>query len=109
MGHGKPFAAGILHQVNSVTKVVTSTLIAMSLKDGLLDSPNHRVLDFFDRGSIANAGPRKEAITVQKLLDMTSGVAWTELGAEGAPSSTLTEMVRSPDWVKFVLDWPMSS
>jgi Beta-lactamase len=34
-----PYAAGILHQVNSVTKAVTSTLTAIASEDGLLDSP----------------------------------------------------------------------
>jgi CubicO group peptidase (beta-lactamase class C family) len=104
-----PYAAGILHQVNSVTKAVISTLTAIASKDGLLDSPSHRVLDFFDRGRIANIDPRKEAMTVQNLLDMTSGLAWMELGLEGTPSSSVTEMRRNPDWVKFILDRPMRS
>jgi CubicO group peptidase (beta-lactamase class C family) len=104
-----PFAAGILHQVNSVTKAVTSTLTAIASKDGLLDSPSHRVLDFFDRASLVNVDPRKDAITIQNLVDMTSGFAWTELGLEGTPSSSVVEMRRSRDWVKFILDRPMSS
>jgi len=37
-----PYAAGILHQVNSVTKAVTSTLTAIASEDGLLDSPSHQ-------------------------------------------------------------------
>jgi len=73
----------------------------------LLDSPNHRVLDFFDRRSIANLDDKKEAITVQNLLDMISGLEWTE-PLNGRPDS-LFEWERSPDWVKFILDRPMSS
>ena len=104
-----PYAAGILHQVNSVTKAVTSTLIAIASKDGLLDSPSHRVLDLLDRDRIANVDSRKEAITVQNLLDMTSGIAWMELGLEGTPDSSVAEMARSPDWIQFILDRPMRS
>ena len=104
-----PYAAGILHQVNSVTKAVTSTLIAIASKDGLLDSPSHRVLDLLDRDRIANLDSRKEAITVQNLLDMTSGIAWMELGLEGTPDSSVAEMTRSPDWLQFILDRPMRS
>jgi len=104
-----PYAAGILHQVNSVTKAVTSTLTAIAAKDGLLDSTSHRVLDFFDPASKDNVDPRKDAITVQNLLDMTSGIAWTELGVEGTPSSSVTEMGSSPDWVQYILDRPMQS
>jgi CubicO group peptidase (beta-lactamase class C family) len=97
-----------LHRVNSVTKAVIGTLVAIASKDGLLDSPNHRMIDFFDRNTIANVDSRKEAITVQNLLDMTSGLEWYEPLAEPRPRSMM-EMDRSPNWVKFILDRPMSS
>ena len=74
-----PYAAGILHQVNSVTKAITSTLIGIACKEGLLDTPNHKVLDFFDRHDIGNLDDKKEAITIQNLLDMTSGTGWSSL------------------------------
>jgi len=102
-----PYAAGIPHHIYSVTKAVISTLTAIAWKDGLLDSPSHRVLDFFDRRGSANLDDRTEAITVQNLLDMTSGLEWTER-PDGRPDSTV-EMERSSDWVKFILDRPMSS
>jgi CubicO group peptidase (beta-lactamase class C family) len=73
-----PYIAGIPHELYSVTKSVTGTLAAIAWKEGLLDSTSHRVLDFFDHSKIANLDPRKEAITVQNLSDMTSGLAWTE-------------------------------
>ena len=69
-----PYAAGIPHATYSATKAVISTLMSIASKDGLLDSPSHRVLNFFDRRSIANLDDRKKAITVQSLLDMTSGI-----------------------------------
>jgi CubicO group peptidase (beta-lactamase class C family) len=68
-----PYEAGIPHAVNSVTKAVISTLTAIAWKDGLLDSPDHRVLDFFDSHNVANVNDRKLAVTVQNLLNMTSG------------------------------------
>ena len=102
-----PYTSGIPHAMYSATKAIISTLTAIAWKDGLLDSPNHRALDFFDHRSIANLDDRKEAITIQSLLDMTSGIAWTE-PLYGMPYSAL-EMERDPDWVKFVLDRPMSS
>ena len=82
-------------------------MTAIACKDGLPDNPSHRVLDFFDRRIIANVDDRKEAITVQSLLDMTSGFEWME-PLDGRPDS-MFEMARSPDWVKFILDRPMSS
>jgi CubicO group peptidase (beta-lactamase class C family) len=102
-----PYVAGIPHTINSVTKAVISTLTAIESQNGLLDGTNDRVLDFFDRGSIANVDQGKEVITVQNLLDMTSGIDWMEQLPDGFASAI--EMDRSPDWVKFILDRPMSS
>jgi hypothetical protein len=53
------------HAAYSLAKAITSGLIAIAWKEGLLDGPSHRVLDFFDRAGIANLDDRKEAITVQ--------------------------------------------
>src|SRR5258708_7010801 len=101
-----PYTAGIPHAIYSATKAIISTLIGIATKDGLLDSPSHRALDFFDRGSIANVDDRKEAITVQSLLDMTSGLEWAEpLG--GMPRS-MFEMERNPYSVTFILARPLS-
>jgi CubicO group peptidase (beta-lactamase class C family) len=98
------------HQVYSVTKAIIGTLTAIACKEGLLDSPSHRVLDFLDHRNIANVDQRKEAITVQNLLDMTSGIEWTEqVGSIIPATATDMQMGNSLDWVKFVLDRPMSS
>ena len=98
------------HRVNSVTKAVIGTLTAIAWKDSVLDSLNHRVLDFFDPRSIANVDQKKEAITVQNLLDMTSGIEWTEQVFSIIPATaTDVQMANSLDRVKFVLDRPMSS
>jgi CubicO group peptidase (beta-lactamase class C family) len=102
-----PYTSGIPHAMYSATKAVIGTLLAITCREGLLDSPAHPLLDFFDRNSIANLDDRKEAITIQSLLDMTSGIGWTE-PLNGDPASNI-EMEHSPDWVKFILDRPMSS
>jgi CubicO group peptidase (beta-lactamase class C family) len=102
-----PFRAGLKHRAYSATKSVVSTLVGMALGDGLLDSTGRRVVDFFPDRTIANLDGAKKAITVQHLLDMTSGLAWTE-GLSGAIDSPIA-MARAPDWQQFVLDQPMAS
>src|SRR5687767_14606332 len=102
-----PFRAGLKHHVYSATKSVTSTLVGMALGDGLLDSTDRRVVDFFPGRTIANLDDAKKAITVQQLLDMTSGLTWLE-GLTGAIDSPIA-MARSPDWQQFVLDQPMAT
>ena len=93
------------HRINSATKAVIGTLVAIAQKDGLLDRFDHPVLDFFADRTIANLDERKKAITVQNLLDMTSGINWQE-PLDGRPD-LMIEMSRQQDWTKFVLDRPM--
>jgi CubicO group peptidase (beta-lactamase class C family) len=109
-------AVDLPHVMNSATKAVIGTLAAIACKDGLLDSLNHPALEFFsDRSvaldlpvgrSIADFDDKRKAITVQSLLDMTSGIDWRETDGR---SDTFTEMGRSPDWIRFILDRPMSA
>src|SRR5216683_2678949 len=109
-------AADLPHVMNSATKAVIGTLAAIAYKDGLLDRLNHPALEFFsDRSvaldlpggrSIADFDDKRKAITVQSLLDMTSGIDWTE---QSKRLETFIEMERSPDWIKFILDRPMSA
>ena len=101
-----PFRAGLKHRINSATKAVVSTLVAMAMRDGRLDSTDRRVVEFFADRTIANLDDAKKAITIRHLLDMTSGLEWTE-GLDGFRS--FLAMERSPDWQQFVLDRPMST
>ena len=100
-----PFPAGMKHRINSSTKSVISSLIAIALKEGLLKSVDQPVLDFFPDRQFANVDERKKALTLRHLLDMTSGLQWDE-PLSGYPKDFL-DMERSPDWVRFVLDRPM--
>jgi CubicO group peptidase (beta-lactamase class C family) len=101
-----PYRNNVPHVVNSTTKSIVATLIAMLHADGVLDSLDHRVLDYFPDRDFANVDDNKKAITVQHLLNMTSGLAWDEgLG----PVRPLTELRRSRDWVRFILDSPMAN
>ena len=102
-----PYSAEIPHLINSSTKAVIGTLAAMAMKDGLLDSTDHSMLDFFADRNLTNVDDRKKMITVQHLLDMTSGIDWRE-PTDGRPV-TFFEMERSPDWAQFILDRPMSN
>jgi hypothetical protein len=65
------------------------------------------MVDFFGDRTIANLDDRKRAITIQTMLDMTSGMAWTE-GVEGGRPDSLIEWGRSPDAIQFILDRPMA-
>jgi CubicO group peptidase (beta-lactamase class C family) len=102
-----PYMADVPHQVFSSTKAVTGTLLGMVYKDGLLDRLDHPMLDFFADLQIANVDDRKKAITVQNLLDMTSGLDWDQ-GFEGGKEQSLKDVYRSSNWTQFILDRPMA-
>ncbi len=102
-----PYTADIPHQIFSSTKAVTGTLLGMVYNDGLLDRLDHPMLDFFADRQVANVDDRKKAITVQNLLDMTSGLDWDQ-GFEGGKQQSMNDLYRSSNWTQFVLDRPMA-
>jgi CubicO group peptidase (beta-lactamase class C family) len=101
-----PYTRNLQHEIFSATKAVIGTLVGMIYKDRLLDRLTHPVLDFFADRHVANVDERKKAITVQNLLDMTSGLDWQQ-GFEGEEEITPNEMYRSSNWTQFILDRPM--
>ncbi len=102
-----PYVAGISHDLRSVTKSIVSTLTAIELQHGLLDSVDHPILDLFADKNISNVDDNKKAMTVQSLLDMTSGIEWKEKAY--TPDETIIRMYSTPDRTEFVLNQPMSN
>ena len=98
--------SGIPHDLRSVTKSIIGTLTAIEVREGLLDGTNHPVLDLFADKQITNIDDNKKAMTVQNLLDMTSGLMWQE--KYYTPDETISRMYHAPDRTAFVLDQPMS-
>jgi len=104
-----PFAPDMMHDLASVTKSFTSTLIGIAIDKGYIESIEQPVLDIFPERSVANDGAEKRAMTVKNLLTMRSGfecISEDEAGTVGG--GTQAEMMESPDWVQFTLDLPMS-
>jgi CubicO group peptidase (beta-lactamase class C family) len=101
-----PFQDGDLHTINSATKSVVSTLVGIAIGKGLLPDARTPVVQLLPGRIVANSDARKQALTLQQLLDMTSGLAWEE-PLDGMPRSVI-EMQRSRDWTQFVLDQPMA-
>jgi CubicO group peptidase (beta-lactamase class C family) len=90
------------HDVASVTKSITTTLVGIAIDQGVfaLDDP---VLSFFPDREIANRDEFKERMTIEHLASMTSGFA-----CEAEPDEpTLAAMEGSEDYVQFALDLPM--
>ncbi len=88
-----------LHEIFSVTKSITSILIGIAIDKGLIDGVDSKLLSYFpEYDTYENYDSLKAEITLHDVLSMKSGFEWSEtlLGPERG------------DWVKYVLDLPMS-
>lgn len=100
-----PFSSTSKHNIYSCTKSVVSALIGIAIDQGYIEGLQQPVLSFFPKRAIANHDANKEAMTLEHLLTMTTGIRcqdsylynWTGLD----------QMMESEDWVQFVLDLPM--
>jgi CubicO group peptidase (beta-lactamase class C family) len=102
-----PYVPNIRHDLRSVTKSFIGTLTAIEVQEGFLDSVDHPIVDLFADKHISNLDDAKKAMTVQNMLDMTSGIAWQERAY--TPDETIMRMYQSPDRTEFVLSQPMSN
>ena len=99
----EPYQNANLHDLASVTKSFTTTLIGIAADQGKLklDQP---VLSFFPEHTIANRDARKERMTVRDLVSMRNGF---ESGCLPGDIPTVQAMMDSPDWVQYSLDRKM--
>lgn len=95
------FTADSRHELYSVTKSFTSTLVGIAVGRGYLPDIQSTALSWFPNMRVENLDKRKQAITVEHLLTMTTGMDWRE----GDP--IYRAMYQSEAWVPFVLGTAM--
>ncbi|MFQ5796390.1 MAG: serine hydrolase domain-containing protein [Candidatus Bipolaricaulia bacterium] len=104
-----PVRQNRLHILHSVSKSVTSTLVGIAIDQGYIEGVDQPVLGFFPERTVANLNDVKQAMTLEHLLTMTAGVDWPEWPHPyTSDENILIQMIRSRDWVQFVLDRPMT-
>jgi CubicO group peptidase (beta-lactamase class C family) len=88
--------------VYSVTKGVVAALIGIAIDQGSIDNVNHKVLDYFPNLTIDNNDANKQAITIENLLTMSSGFAWSD-------DTDINKMISNGSQVQYVLGLPMAA
>lgn len=97
------------HQLRSATKSVVSALVGIAIDRGLIRSVDSPVLPVFaaEFHSIEHLTAAKERITIRDLLTHRSGLACDDWDPQ-SPGNEV-RMGQTGDWVKFILDLPMTS
>ena len=105
-----PYRPDTLHGIYSCTKSFSSALIGIAIDKGFIRGVDQPVLSFFPDRTIANVDPRKQAITLENLLTMSSGLDWSEWSTSYSdPTNIGRQMLLSSDPIQFMLDRPMQT
>jgi CubicO group peptidase (beta-lactamase class C family) len=98
-----PYEPSIPHNLASVTKSFTTTLIGLAIGQGKvqLDQP---MVSFFADRTIANLDEWKKSMTIRDMVSNTNGY---QSGCLNGDEPTLDAMRASPDWVQYALDRKM--
>jgi CubicO group peptidase (beta-lactamase class C family) len=96
-------------RIYSVSKPFTSTLVGIAMDRGNLKGTDVSVLDYFPEYSELIGDERKKQITIHHLLTLTSGFDWDESSYSYEDQRNVhVQMERTDDWIKFILQRPLS-
>lgn len=103
------YRRGPLHTMQSASKSVTSALVGIAIGRGELPAVSTKILPLLSSFRPATPDPRRDQITLEHVLTMTTGIQWDESTvAYTDPANSCAGMERSTDWIQFVLDQPMA-
>ena len=94
------------HQMRSATKSVVSALAGIASTRPSATPLGATVATRLPYGAYANPDARKQAITLENLLTMRSGLACDDWDPNSPGNES--RLYESPDWVKATLDLPMA-
>jgi CubicO group peptidase (beta-lactamase class C family) len=96
-----------LHNPRSATKTIASALTGIAIAEGHLDGVEQTLGDFYELDQVEHPSREKAAVTIEQLLTMTSGFDGFDFEASSVGNEE--NMYPQPNWVKWILNLPMSS
>ncbi len=94
------------HNMRSASKSITSMAIGLAIDEGLIQGVDHAVMTYFkDKLPLANPDPRKQQITIEDLLTMSSVLECDDWN--NASRGNEEKMYIIEDWTKFILNLPI--
>ena len=103
---GTGFDRDDTHNLASVTKSFTTTLVGMAIDRGDIPSVDSKVFDFFpEHAHLVVQDPRRGDMTIEHLLLMESGIQWNDLETYSYddPRNDLIQRWRSDDPIGYAL------
>lgn len=99
---------GQLHTMQSVSKSVTSALVAIAIRRGELPGVDAKLLPYLTAYEV-KPDPRRDRITLRDVLTMTTGIRWDESSSSYTTATNdCALMEATEDWIQYVLDQPMA-
>ena len=98
-----------LHSLQSVTKSVTAVAIGIAIDEAHIQGVDMPALPYFSEYRTQDGDARANAITLEDLLTMRSGIQWDLDDGYGDSTNSTARLEASDAWIQFVLDQPMDA
>jgi CubicO group peptidase (beta-lactamase class C family) len=96
-----------VHQMQSATKSVISTLLGCAIQKGYVKSTDEHISNYFPDSYFIDR--QHAAIRIEDLLTQRHALKWIE-GAWDSPDNTWRKVISSPgDWYQRILETPMDT
>jgi len=103
------YDANTTHDIASITKAITSALVGIAIDHSQIQDVNQKVFSFFPEYSHLK-DQKKDKITVEHLLTMTSGLQWNEMDVSVNTRNEKNDIIQSfhaADPIEYILAKPV--